>query len=153
MAELNIGGWRIEFDREATASGYARFTGCVGDRCDCVYCRNYEAAIAASMGESVRSLLERFGIDDRRPAETCEYGPDAGLHLYGVWWHVVGRILGDPGDQPAKVVAPNRPESSISFSHRADMAHEPLRNLKPLVQLDLMLYLPWVLPEPYPESE
>ena len=96
-------------------------------------------------------IFDRLGVDHRKPAEVHEYGPESGLVLYGAWWHFVGRVLVDPGDQLTLEAPSGLPAAHLFFYQRSDLAHEPLRLAGALVQLELTLHLPWLLSEPYPQ--
>jgi hypothetical protein len=151
MGELRVGRWQIAFDHPATAAAYDRVTDDVAGRCSCAYCRNFWFAAQEPLPLAVRTLFDRLGIDHRKPAEVHEYGPESGLILYGAWWHFVGRVLVDPGDQLALEAPPGQPAAHVFFYQRSDLAHEPLLLAGDLVQLELTLHLPWLLSEPHPQ--
>jgi hypothetical protein len=83
----------------------------------------------------------------------------SGLHLYGGWYHGIGRIESGP-KRSSTVASPGAAEvfpSVIVTEHfrlwcssRHDLVPEPLRDF-PVVQVDFEAELPWVLAETEPD--
>ena len=90
---LQIGGYEIEFDRDATAACYARIRVPGPEACGCAECRNWVAAREHVLPREFRELLSQFGIPISGEIEVSECPGQSQPHLYGGWYFVVGRIL------------------------------------------------------------
>jgi hypothetical protein len=150
MVDWRMDGWQIRSDRDATVAAYRLVGHGAQDECSCLYCKNYRVAFEPALSDTALQLFEDLGIDHSKPAETTEYGPSEGLILYGAWWHFAGRVVADPGNQLVLPASSSGRAAHAFFSHRSDLAHEPLLRAGQLVQLDLTIHLPWLLSEPYP---
>jgi hypothetical protein len=83
----------------------------------------------------------------------------SGLHHYGGWFHFVGTIESGPspwrpiGDRSAVRTAadfdPLSETLSIGFHTNIALVREPFAGL-PLVQLEIIAQLPWVIAAPEP---
>jgi hypothetical protein len=95
---FQIGGYELEFDREATAASYARVHIPGPEACGCAQCRNWIAARDHLLPSEFRDLLSRLGIPTNGEIEVWETPGQSQPHFYGGWYFVVGRILsGEPG--------------------------------------------------------
>jgi hypothetical protein len=96
-----------------------------------------------------QSLFQELGIDSSREAEVyhmCRL--ESGLHLYGGWLHCVGRIEEEGekvGASPGGIGAYN-----YYFHEKPVVVPAPFQGL-PLLQLEFIAEIPWVLQEPEPE--
>jgi hypothetical protein len=96
-ARLQIGGYEIEYDRDATAACYARIRVPAPEDCGCAYCRNWVAAREHVLSLEFRDLLSQLAIPTNGEIEVWETPGQALPHLYGGWYFFVGRILsGEP---------------------------------------------------------
>ncbi len=91
--QLQIGGYEIEFDRDATAACYARIRVPGPEACGCAHCRNWIAGRYSNLRAEVRHLLSQFGIPADGEIEVWECPGQSQPHLYGGWYFIVGRIL------------------------------------------------------------
>jgi hypothetical protein len=92
MKQVKILDWVIEFDKVSTEAFYAKLLT-PSESCDCLYCLNFEKAVSNLPAELV-DLLTMLGVDQNKAAEVYElYEIEKGLHLYGGWYHFVGRIV------------------------------------------------------------
>ena len=91
MMEFVCGPYRLEVDVEATRAWYDRYGDATGG-CDCVYCRNYAAAVG-TLPPEVETFLEPLGLSLHRPGDIGEYGPRLGGRWYQPVWHIAGRLL------------------------------------------------------------
>jgi hypothetical protein len=90
---LQIGGYEIEFDRDATAACYARVCVPGPEACGCARCRNWIAGRDSILTPEFRHLLSQFGIPTDGEIEVWECPGELQPHLYGGWYFIVGRIL------------------------------------------------------------
>jgi hypothetical protein len=95
---LQIGGYELEFDRDATAACYSRIHVPGPEACGCAQCRNWIAAREQVLPSEFLDLLSRLGIPTNGEIEVWETPGQSQPHFYGGWYFVVGRILnGEPG--------------------------------------------------------
>src|SRR5437870_13890008 len=93
IAQLQIGGYEIEFDRDATAACYARIGTPGPEACGCAYCRNWVAAREHILPPEFRHLLSQVGVPANGETDVWEVPGETQAHFYGGWYFVVGRIL------------------------------------------------------------
>lgn len=91
---LQINGYELEADPEATAGCYARIRVPGPEACGCADRRNWIAAREHVLPSQLRELLSRLGIPINGEIEVAETPGQSQPHLYGGWYFVVGRILG-----------------------------------------------------------
>ncbi len=91
--QLQIGGYELEFDREATAACYARVRVPGPEACGCADCRNWIAAREHVLPSQLRELLSRLGIPIDGEIEVFETPGQTQAHLYGGWYILVGKVL------------------------------------------------------------
>jgi len=94
MEVLELPGWRIEYDRGATAAAHAGAAATRPALCGCDPCRNWAATRLRLLPEEFLRLLDRLGIPFDREVEVyhnCRL--ESGLHSYGAWYHFIGRVL------------------------------------------------------------
>src|ERR1051326_7789828 len=97
--QLQIGGYELEFDRDATAACYARVRVPGPEACGCADCRSWVAARQHVLPPEMRELLAQLGIPADGEIEVAEMPGPSQPHLYGGWYFVVGRILSGGGDR------------------------------------------------------
>ena len=95
-ARLEIGGYVLEHDREATAAAYSRIAVPGPEECGCWYCRNWVAGREQLVPSAVRELLARLGIPLAGEIEVWEVPDEQYAHLYGGWYTVVGCVVAKP---------------------------------------------------------
>ena len=138
MSRCLLAGCEVEADEAATRSWYAR--GREWD-CSCGHCRNFLAA-ADRLPPQLLELLDRLGVPPRKATYVCEiYHEDDRLY-YQVGYRLAGRILHQP-ECP-------RPEpwGLQGCSAERWVPFEAPDFPEPGFDLDLWLWLPWVLNEP-----
>lgn len=143
---LQLGGWRIDYDREATVRAYE---SCVGapEKCTTDECRNFILARDRAYPPEVIALLDRLGIDRRCEAELYHIARVApGLHLYGGWFHFVGSL-----ETAADSLERLGEDFLLWFRSDTTLVAESFARL-PVVQLDFTTVVPWVLDVPEPVS-
>ena len=120
-------------------------------------CRNFAALRDRAYPPEVLALLDQLGVDPRKEAEATHFwqvqpGRPGDLHIYGWFLHFVGRVVESPVPMPTPFGPPAVPVEgafTIAFWEQRDLAHEAFRGL-PLVQVDCMSHIPWVIEEEEP---
>lgn len=154
---LTVSRWLIEADPLATGRCYAQLP--VGMDCTCCYCRNFDAARGRTFPAEFVALLETLGVDPAKPAELCHWCREpSGWYRTGGWFHCVGTILsGEDAIHWEGHVGTCRleewvPGLELGFTNHLDLVREVFAGL-PLVQLEFVTRVPWVLEEPEPEDD
>jgi hypothetical protein len=93
---LEIGGYVLEYDREATAAARIAVPG--PEACGCWYCRNWVAGRERLVPASVVDLLTRLGAPLAGEIEVWEVPDEQHPHLYGGWYMLVGRVVSRPAE-------------------------------------------------------
>ena len=96
---LQIGGYEIEFDKEATLAAYSRIPVPGPERCGCAYCRNWVVGRKHTVPAYSKELLLKLGIPDNGEIEVYEYPGGSKPHGYSGWYMFVGRILSKSSDE------------------------------------------------------
>ncbi len=90
---INIGGYTLDADVEATKRGYTALPLIIDD-CACPDCENYFRA-ADALPDAVKRFFDLLGADVKRSPEVfglCYYGDRQELY-YGGFYHIAGRIV------------------------------------------------------------
>lgn len=107
------------------------------DHCQCGYCRNYYAALDASL-PTLRPFLSRFGINAEAPDELCPFEPT----IYEATYVIQGNIL-EKGTQNLLI---DGVPLEILDAQEADIHTE---HPMPYFTLRIgLMELPWLLDEP-----
>lgn len=141
MDLLELPGWRIEFDRDATAAAHARVATGGTEPCSCAPCRNWAAARELFLPGGFLALLSRLGIPCDQEAEVYHTGRlESGLHQYGAWYHFIGRVVFGEKD-----CSPNIEYDAVSlyFCSSQSLLPEPFEG-QPIVQLEIEAKVPWM---------
>src|SRR5882724_9588172 len=94
MDLLELPGWRVEYDREATVAAHSASPATGPESCGCDPCRNWAATRESVFPGGFRELLELLGVPFGREGEVYHFCRlETGLHSYGGWYHFVGRVL------------------------------------------------------------
>jgi hypothetical protein len=96
---LQIGGYEIEYDRDATAAAYSVISIPGPEGCGCAYCRNWIAGRERAVHSEALALLSKLGIPANGEIEVYEYPGGSKPHGYGGWYMFVGRLLSKPSDE------------------------------------------------------
>ena len=153
LEKVNFGRWRLISDREATQRAYNSIQIGGPEACGCSPCRNFAAVRGQVYPVEVLSLFEDLGIDLRREAEIYHMGRlESGLHLYGGWFHCIGRIEQE-GEEVGRFDLEAGPGSfKLYFHDKPNLVPAPLLVLGlPLLQLEFNAEVSWVLEETEPE--
>lgn len=148
MVQIEVLGWRLEVDVETTHS-FTRGLQFLGSPCDCAPCRNFQAALEL-LPRPLLELLSRLGTSADKPAEIyyCCPNPD-GTHKYGGWYHVTGQILSGWNEPTELQFQGLGDRVSICFSSR-QVHLVPEGFPHPVIQLEFLMDIPWVLNEEPP---
>jgi hypothetical protein len=94
----------------------------------------------------VLTLFKQLGIDPRRETEVYHLTLlEAGVHLYGGWFHIVGTL---PATREG--TAELASHFSLCFEAGGAVVPAPFQPF-PLVRLEFFAQVPWVLGEAYAE--
>lgn len=136
---MRIGDWVIEADVEETRRQYEKD---IDDMCECLLCENYREAMKTLPREKAQ-MLEDFGLQPSVCTDINEFGQEGDLHLYVASYFIVGRII-----EGKKEWDPDR-NWYISFEVPRDNHFIPEGFPKPVLRLDCVTLLPWIMEEPY----
>ncbi|GIO91007.1 hypothetical protein [Paenibacillus sp. FSL K6-1566] len=155
MITIKLKSWTVEYDPETTRNYYKSYRF-ITDGCSCLFCRNYVEAIR-TLPQGILDFFDRFGIDPRKEGEVSEYYEDEdGTHLYGGFYHIVGRILDGPdcwitsGDDTISnaYLSDDLIEiDGFTFGFTYGLSLVPDTFPSPALQVEFQGKLPWVLPE------
>lgn len=135
--EQVISGWKLEVDEEATRRWYQAAPEW---DCICGHCRNFMAQGDASFPKELRTLLAELGVQPTKASYVCQMDQKEGQQLYQIQYPLVGRILEKGTEkEEIRVLTPEEragePDGAEGFP-------------QPRIELELWLWLPWVLREP-----
>ncbi|MCY9183415.1 hypothetical protein ACTHPZ_19120 [Bacillus halotolerans] len=136
---MRIGDWVIEADVEETRRQYAKD---IEDMCECLLCEN-DREVMKTLPREKAQMFEDFGLQPSVCTDINEFGQEGDLHLYVASYFIVGRIL-----EGKKEWDPDR-NWYISFEVPRDDRFIPEGFPKPVLQLDCVTLLPWIMEEPY----
>ena len=141
VRELELAGWKIEFDREATVAAHNQLTIGGPESCTCDYCRNWAQTRLRVLPASFQQLLERLGIPLDRECEVYQCAKlESGLHLYGGWYHFVGRVVKGEREGSSHVALGT---FSVFFASKPDLLPRAFVGF-PVVQLGFEATIPWL---------
>jgi hypothetical protein len=141
MKVLVLPGWKIEYNREATASAYAIMPQNGPESCGCGPCRNWAATREQLFSNEFRELLDQFGVRfdcEREVYHNCKL--ESGLHSYGGWYHLVGRVLYGERECSQRVAF----GAFSVFFHSSPVELPEAFADQPVVQLDFDVEVPWL---------
>ncbi len=153
---FEIGVYRLNVDVERTKAYYAAQGGNIG--CDCAGCRNYEKA-CHQLSAPIQSFLRQFGITPEHPINlSTGYLSDGARVVYDGMFYICGTILA--GNNPWIQTGPKSrkidPDYTIDLDPDSSAyLEEPFGLLDlsfphPVIQLEIIFTLPWLLEEPNP---
>ena len=151
--KVEFHGWRFLVDLETTRAAYATSKRRGARDCTCLYCKNLVAARAREYPEELRDFLGAVGVDPHLEAEVWEAGPlDKGLSMNAGWWHFAGDVESE--GEPSIRLRPNSSGFSRDWSLTVLPGQRSLAldtfGSAPLVQVEFVALVPWVLDAPYP---
>lgn len=151
MKKITIGKWNLEVDVEKTKKFYQTYPQ-ITEGCNCLYCKNFVVAVA-HLPQPVMDFFEQLGIDPTKEGEVSGYCEnDDGTHLYGVFYHIVGRLISGPdcwvktGTETSHLNTNNLINiSGFSFGFTNGINLLPDGFPKPSLQLEFEGNVPWIL--------
>lgn len=158
---FDFGLFQIDVDPDRTKQFYKNAEQ-ISAGCDCLGCRNYEKA-AAQFSEPLNQFFTQLGIDPEKAAEVWVHCANSDATLkYGGFYHLCGTIL--KGTSAWVLVSRSKKSSvshwdesltlqitdhfQISFQDQCNVLEEGFPT--PVIQLDFLADIPWVLEEPNP---
>ena len=157
METIRVGKWTIEVDSEATRKvQLARLSG-KPETCDCQDCRNFIRARDFAYPDAARSFLASLGIPFDRESEIgLAMGElDSKIFGYSGFFHFIGSIIETPPEwqskEPGHVVHHEKiaGDFAIAFLAPHGLVPKEFPSDVPLVHLDFITLVPWVLDERY----
>jgi len=146
--QTTVARWLIDHDPATTRECFARLR--TGTACTCNQCRNFDAAAGRTFPQDFIELCQLLGLDPTKPAELAHYCREAsGLYLTAGWFHFVGRILDgrDVLDGEGAYEFEKLPsEFEFGFTSRLSLVPDAFAG-HPIVQLEFVTRVPWVLAE------
>jgi len=152
MESVVFGKWRLECDPEATRQAHLHISVGSPEACGCRECQNFAVARSLVYPAVVLSLFTQLAIDSQHEAEIYHMGRlGSGRHLYGGWFHFVGTIASEgdtigPFDMEQEDDLPFR----LFFTNKPNLLEESFVG-KPVVQLEFVAHVPWLLGSPEPD--
>ncbi|MEW5822226.1 MAG: hypothetical protein AB1782_18675 [Cyanobacteriota bacterium] len=135
---MTVLNWKIKVDIKKTLEVYKSISVI---NCECIYCQNYLQACDLYEPE-IKKLFDNLGVDVKKSPEiyTMNQGED-GRHFYGGWYHFIGEII--DGEKELKSYQTFSKDFQIAFTETIYMKNDQFTD--PIVQLEFVGYLPWVL--------
>lgn len=156
---FEFGQYKVDIDLEKTKHFYEG-AELIHENCSCDGCLNFEKAVSM-LPQSVRDFFAGLGVDMQKACECYVNGPkDEKTLLYGGFYHLCGKILAgehawkDAGngsrwnEKAAYFITPN---FQVSFS--TDVALLEAGFPQPVIQLEFLADIPWVLERKNPYKE
>ena len=141
MDILELPGWKIQFDRDATSTAYRLAPQQGPEFCGCDSCRNWSATRERLLPVGFRNLLAYIGIPFNHEIEVYHNGRlENGLHSYGGWYHFIGRVLFGEQERSANIVFGGL---SVYFHSKPTLLADSFIGL-PVVQLEIDATVPWL---------
>lgn len=147
--KIQFGQFSLDIDLDKTKDFYKNM-GNVSDACSCLGCINYEKAVD-TLPKEIISFFTSIGIDMKKITEVYAMttNPDSTV-LYGGFYHLCGAIL--QGEDAyvngmwdySKAYTISK-DFYISFREKCDLVEEGFP--KPVIQLEIVANIPWVLEE------
>lgn len=152
MKSMRYKSWEIEYDEMLTRQIYKKLIS-GPEKCVCDNCKNFLLARENFYPESLKEILNQLGIDYKKETELCYFNRiETGWHLYKGWFHFVGKFQKPPKDNDLRIyeMVPDFEDFAWSFFDKRDLVPEEFGN-NPVVQLEWIGILPWVIDEEEPE--
>jgi hypothetical protein len=142
MTQFAYRNWLFECDPSSTRTAYQQIAHGGAEECGCAGCRNFLAQRDEVFPEEVLKLFAELGVDWRRDAEIYHQAKlESGSHLYGGWFHFIGKIQKQPPG-PTQI----REGFTIDFIPARHLAAASFAD-EPLVQVEIAVGLPWIVKE------
>ena len=141
LKQINLRDWIFECDVEKTQNAYRKIPQGSAESCPCLYCKNFVVVRGELFQGEILELLEKFGVDCKKDAETVEVTLEAEKHIYFPWFHSIGKIL----QQGNPMIFDNDVE--ITFTEKSNLKFDVFER-ENLIQIEIAnAVLPWMLKE------
>ena len=150
IEQMRVLDWMLEVDKDATRTAYDRLP-IITCTCTCTYCRNYLAAVPL-LPKDLLAVCNSLAINPTKAAEVWEVTDADGTHLYGGWYHLVGKIVTSKNGGLLQIGATRLLSNHFTVTFTNQVAMVPEDFPTPVLQMEFTGKVPWVLEEP-PEPE
>jgi hypothetical protein len=159
MGKIVVSEWELKIDKQTTRKAYKQIKYSSAEICDCDDCKNYVKVKEQQLyPKEAEKIFTGFGINPIKENEICSLGfQSSKLHRYSGWMHFVGEIIKGPVSEVVHysqqkeeirqiVFTQISDVFSISIRSRCDLAFEAFLHInKPILQLEFLVILPWLL--------
>lgn len=154
---FNFGQYRIDVDVDMTKNFYKNADK-VSEGCSCAGCKNFEQA-AEYLPVAMKMFFDNLGIDYQKACECyVNCSNSDGTLLYGGFYHICGTLLSGNSawveiDKNCSHLDENimfkvTDDFQVSFQDEVGLLEEDFPN--PVIQLEFLANIPWVLVEKCP---
>ena len=143
---FTFGHYKIDVDTDETKRFYDQKE--ILGECPCAGCRNFEKAIDI-LPADILNFFESLGVDIRKAAEwAASHTNKNGKVFYTGFCHLNGTILnGDSSEHRVHMIQILN-DLQISFQNDCYLLEKDFPS--PMIQMEFVLFVPWVLPEENP---
>ena len=143
---LKLAKFELDIDTQKTQAFYQTASAVSGE-CSCSGCRNYKKSIE-TLPQEIKAFFAQLGIDIKKPAEASVYNKNAdNSNFYGGFYHICGKLISKNKKWDWVELLPGTIDDfRISFHNDCALVKPGFPN--PVVQLEILANLPWVLDEP-----
>ena len=143
----------IRVDVDSTKIAYEKRDPSSYSGCDCGNCMNLAAQKESFPSSDIRRWLSSLGINPSRPTDVTHYAPVKGGHLYSMTYHIRGRF--DERSVSLDLYGYLRVSLEVdgeTITVTNNIGPPPVLGfeLDPMLQIDFMVIVPWVLDSPEP---
>lgn len=110
--------------------------------CKCDACENYEVNIS-NLSQKVKDFFDEIGLQIEKPREVYTCYSENNILTYDGFYHVSGKIIKIEESSNTDDDISIDYNYKISFDEKCDLVSEDFP--KPLFQMDIKAYLPWLL--------
>jgi hypothetical protein len=144
LQQIRIGNWLLEADIEKTREFYNKGT----EICNCLYCNNFVEA-CKQLDTSVATVFSRLGISPTMPGHLSENPTtEDGIREYLGKYHLVGRLLEGELCTTSNWKDTNTVRiKNFTSGFSKDLEFVPKEFPNPVLQLEFVATIPWVLDE------
>jgi len=147
MEIMSLQKYNFQYDKQATSIAYGNINNYCVEQCSCSYCENFNVSRNEIYTPEFLKLLSKMGIDYQREAEVYHIKAyDNNLHLYGGWFHFIGRLT------HTVVQSNNRIKEAVRFGDNLKVfiteqtiLVDTAFNDKPVLQLEFRVVTPWMI--------
>lgn len=145
--------WTFEVDYERTKEVYDSLEHGSPEGCACSDCKNFVANREEIYPREIKAFLSELGIDYKKESEAYHMSRlENGLHHYGGWFHVKGRII---EGKDCRVKLPNGARTLeselvedsfyIAFMKGTALNYFEEKEKDELIQIDFLVCSEWII--------